>query len=87
MFGCPCYRVDKKFFTFLMIEGIVFTKLNKHQKSELKKIYATRTFRTEKSTITKWIKVSLKNLNGFIPIYKFLRQSYKNTRKENSNFG
>ena len=77
MFGCPCYQVNGKLFTFLVTNGIVMTQLSQADREALAYLPQTSFFRAGKKIAPKWLQVSIKNVRDLDGIMPFVRKSYE----------
>lgn len=76
MMGSLCYFRGKKFFTFLVTNAIVITKLAKEDRSKLSKQVDSKPFEMAGRTASSWIQLTLKrpaDLRVFLP---YIRKSY-----------
>ena len=78
MFGCPCYKVNEKLFTFLVTKGVVITKLNENERETISSQYQTTPFQAGKKTVQKWIKLAVENESDLEKILPLVRKSYNN---------
>ena len=81
MFGCPCYLANGKIFVGLVIKGLVITKLNELERTELKNKIETQLFNVGGRVLKNWVRVNLDppNLKLVMP---FIEKSYEHTMKE-----
>ncbi len=76
MMGCLCYFRGKRFFAFLVTNGIVITKLSEEDRAELSKRPDTEPFKMAGKTAKSWIRIALKDPNDLRPILPYVRKSY-----------
>jgi len=77
MMGCLCYFRGKKFFAFLVTNGIVITKLAKEDQSKLSERVHSKPFEMAGRTASTWIQVTLKDPGRLEPILPYVRKSYE----------
>ena len=77
MMGCLCYFRGKKFFAFLVTDGIVITKLAKEDRSVLSERTGSKPFEMSGRTASSWIQLSLKKSGDLRPLLPFIRRSYE----------
>ena len=82
MFGCPCYKVDEKLFTFLVTKGVVITKLGENDRQVVSRQYQTTPFQAGKKTVRNWIKIQIENKSDLEKIMPFVEKSYNNAVQE-----
>jgi hypothetical protein len=80
MFGCPCYLANGKMFAGLVTKGLVITKLNDQEKSELEKIKKTTPFKAGDRVIKSWVQINLEP-NELKEIMPFVKKSYTRALK------
>ncbi len=76
MMGCLCYFRGKKFFAFLITNGIVITKLGKEDRSGLAARPGSKPFEMAGRTASSWIQLPLKNARDLAPLLPYIRRSY-----------
>ncbi len=74
--GCLCYFRGKRFFAFLVTNGIVITKLSEEDRTELSKRPNTEPFKMAGKTAKSWIRIALTHPNDLRPILPHVRKSY-----------
>ena len=77
MMGCLCYFRGKKFFAFLVTNGIVITKLAKEDRSKLSKRIDSRPFELAGRTASTWIQLTLEKPVDLKPLLPYIRKSYE----------
>ena len=80
MFGCPCYLANGKMFAGLVTKGLVITKLNNLEKSELEKIKITKPFKAGDKVIKSWVQITVEP-NELKEIMPFVKKSYNRALK------
>jgi hypothetical protein len=75
MMGCLCYFRGKKFFAWLVTDGIVLPKLAEDDRRKLQDQFNTQPFEMGSKT-TKLRKVILKKPEDLQPIKTYIRKSY-----------
>ncbi len=76
MMGCLCYFRGKRFFAFLVTNGIVITKLSEEDRAELSKRPNTEPFKMAGKTAKSWVRIDLKHPSDLRPILPYVRKSY-----------
>ena len=76
MMGCLCYFRGKKFFAFLVTNGIVITKLDKDSRSDLLGRPGSKPFEMAGRTASKWIQVRAGHPGEVRPLLPYVRKSY-----------
>jgi hypothetical protein len=69
MFGCPCYKVKGKLFAFLVMGGLVLTKLSEKEREDLAKKYTTTFFQAGNKTVKDWIKLQFSTKSSLIILF------------------
>jgi hypothetical protein len=82
MFGCPCVKVNGKLFAFLVTDGIVLTKLNDVEKSEIIESFKAGPFKTHNRTMRKWVQIPYRKNLDLESILPYIRLSYENAKSE-----
>lgn len=77
MMGCLCYFRGKKFFAFLITDGIVLTKLAKDDRSKLSGRPGAKPFEMSGRTASTWIQLPLKTSKDLRPILPYVRKSFE----------
>ncbi len=77
MMGCLCYFRGKKFFAFLVTNGIVITKLPEEDRSKLATRGGSKPFDMAGRTASSWFQLSLKNSGDVRSILPYVEKSYK----------
>ena len=80
MFGCPCYLANGKMFAGLVTKGVVITKLNDQEKTELNKIKKTAPFKAGTKIIKSWVQINLEP-NELKQIIPYIKKSYNQALK------
>jgi TfoX/Sxy family transcriptional regulator of competence genes len=80
MFGCPYYLTNGKMFAGLVTKGLVITKLNNLEKSELEKIKKTKAFKAGDKVIKSWVQINVEP-NQLEKILPFVKKSYARAMK------
>ena len=76
MMGCLCYFRGKKFFAFLVTDGLVLTKLDKDGRSQLAAAVASKPFEMSGRTASSWLQVSVKKAGDLRALMPYVRKSY-----------
>ena len=76
MMGCLCYFRGKKFFAFLITNGIVITKLTKEDRAALSKTAKSKPFEMAGKTASSWAQIALKGPAELRPLMPYIRKSY-----------
>ena len=82
MFGCPCYQVNNKLFSFLVTGGVVLTKLSESDRESLNSIYKTTPFQAGKKTVNNWPQITINNKSELAKIITFVEKSYNAAMNE-----
>jgi|SRR3990170_8656225 len=77
MMGCLCYFRGRKFFTFLVTNGIVITKLANEDRSKLSERLDSKPFEMAGRTAATWIQLPLQKPGDLRPILPYIRKSYE----------
>ncbi len=77
MMGCLCYFRGKKFFAFLVTNGIVITKLGKEDRSKLSERPDSKPFEMSGRTAASWIQLSLKKPKDLRILLPYIKKSYE----------
>jgi hypothetical protein len=77
MMGCLCYFRGKRFFAFLITNGLVITKLGKDDRSKLAARPGSKPFEMSGRTASTWIQLPLKKPGDLLPILPYIRRSYE----------
>lgn len=77
MMGCLCYFRGKKFFAFLVTNGIVITKLAKEDRSKLSERPGSKPFEMAGRTASSWVQLPLKKPGDLGPLLPYIRRSYE----------
>ena len=77
MMGCLCYFRGRKFFAFLVTNGIVVTKLTKDDRSKLSEQMDSKPFEMAGKTSSKWIQVTVRKPGDLQPVLPYVRKSYE----------
>ncbi|MGQ0796824.1 MAG: hypothetical protein ACT4OI_03000 [Methanobacteriota archaeon] len=77
MMGCLCYFRGKKFFAFLVTDGVVLTKLNEGERSRLSKQSESKPFEMAGRTAASWIQVRMTKPGDLPPVLPYIRTSYE----------
>ncbi len=75
MMGCLCYFRGKKFFAWLVTNGIVLTKLSEDDRTKVRVQVETEPFEMGGKP-TKQVKVILRKPEDLQPIRTYIRKSY-----------
>lgn len=78
MFGCPSYTVKGRLFSFLVTDGIVFTKLDEDQRVDALSVPGAQFFEHNQRVVKKWVWIPLNNIEALDTIQAFLDRSYEN---------
>jgi len=81
MMGCLTYFCGKKFFAFLVTNGIVLTKLSEDHRLTLSKNMGGEPFEMASKTVKTWIKVPLKKPKDVKLVLPFVKKSYDGALK------
>jgi len=81
MFGCPCYQVNGKLFSFLITKGIVITKLTDAEIDELSNKFKIGPFVAGKMTTKKWARIEIEDLNELKKLFPYVKKSFKNAKE------
>lgn len=76
MMGCLCYFRGKKFFAFLVTNGIVLTKLADGDRSMLAKQVDSKPFDMAGRTASNWIQVTVRKPPDLQPVLPYVKKSY-----------
>ena len=82
MFGCPCYQANKKLFAFLVIGGVVITKLSEPDRQSLSNDFQTVPFQAGKKTVKNWPRVSIQDKAELNTIISYVEKSYDTALNE-----
>ncbi len=77
MMGCLCYFRGRKFFAFLITNGIVITKLANEDRTRLSEREGSKPFEMSGRTASSWIQLPLKKPRDLIPVLPYVRKSYE----------
>jgi len=77
MMGCLCYFRGKKFFAFLVTNGIVITKLAKENRAALSQTSDSRPFEMAGKTASNWVQLPLRGPDELRPLMSYVRKSYE----------
>jgi len=77
MMGCLCYFRGKKFFAFLVTNGIVITKLAKENRAALSERVGSRPFEMAGKTASSSVQLPLKGPEDLDPLMPYVRKSYE----------
>jgi hypothetical protein len=80
MFGCPCYKVKKALFGFLVTEGLVITKLPEADRDAALKIPGADFFKPGNRVMQKWVQIPLKGPEALPDVLAWLWKSYEHAR-------
>ena len=76
MMGCLCYFRGKKFFAFLVTDGVVLTKLTEHERGELAGAVASKPFTMAGKTVSTWAQIKVTRPSDLRPLLPYLRRSF-----------
>lgn len=76
MMGCLCYFRGKRFFAFLITDGIVITKLATEDRAALSKTAKSKPFEMAGKTASSWAQLALKGPAELRPLMPYIRKSY-----------
>ena len=76
MYGCPCYKNQKKLFAFLVTEGVVLTNASKLDKKTLFEEFDATPFQAGKRIMKNWPQIRLDQTTDLERIIRFIRNSY-----------
>ena len=77
MMGCLCYFRGKRFFAFLVTNGIVITKLAKEDRLALTQITGSGPFEMAGKKSSTWVLTPLKGPEALQPLMPYVRKSYE----------
>lgn len=77
MMGCLCYFRGKKFFAFLITNGIVITKLMTEDRATLSQTVKSKPFEMAGKTASSWVELALKRPADLRPLMPYIRKSYE----------
>ena len=77
MMGCLCYFRGKKFFAFLVTDGVVLTKLSEVDRAKLSSQVESKPFEMAGRTASVWIQVQAKRPEDLRPVLPYVRKSYQ----------
>ena len=77
MMGCLSYFRAKKFFAFLVTNGIVITKLSDDDRKKLAKQVKSEAFEMAGKTVKTWIRIQLRKPADLQMILPFVKKSYE----------
>ncbi len=77
MMGCLCYFYAKKFFAFLVTNGIVITKLSENDRKKLVKQVKSEAFEMAGKTVKTWLRIALRKPEDLPTILPFMKKSYE----------
>jgi hypothetical protein len=77
MMGCLCYFRGKKFFAFLVTDGLVVTKLSEADRKALAGRVDSKPFSMAARTSSSWIQVTVRGPADLKPVLPYLRKSYE----------
>lgn len=80
MMGCLVYFRGRKFFAFLVTNGLVVTKLTEADRAKLAGSATTKPFRMAGRTSSNWIQVDVRNPSDVTPVLTYVRRSYDAAR-------
>ena len=76
MFGCPCYQVNGKLFSFLVTGGVIITRLTEEERTALSHQFQTSPFQAGNKSVRNWTRVTLKSKRELNQIIPFIKKSY-----------
>jgi hypothetical protein len=82
MYGCPCYKFQKRLFAFLVTDGIVITKSSEVDKTVLSTRFSSMPFQAGKRTMKGWPQIRLKTASDLDAIIPFVKSSYDLAKSE-----
>ena len=77
MFGCPCYRANKKLFAFLVDDGVVITLLSDGDRKRISSSQPTGFFRAGKKVVRTWVRADVNVVSDLKGVMPFVRKSYQ----------
>ena len=77
MMGCLCYFRGKKFFAFLVTDGVVLTKLSEVDRARLSSQVESKPFEMAGRTASVWIQVQAKRPEHLQRVLPYVRKSYR----------
>ena len=77
MFGCPAYLADGRLFAFLVTRGVVITQIRKNDKQTISEIFETAPFKVGEREITRWLVVTLSELEKLPRLMRYIKKSYQ----------
>ncbi len=77
MMGCLCYFRGKKFFAFLITNGLVNTKLGRADRSKLSERGDAKPFEMSGRTASTWIQLALTKPTDLRALLPYIRKSYE----------
>ena len=80
MYGCPCYKHKEKLFAFLVIDGVVLTKVSEQDKIKLAKEFKIKPFQAATRTMKGWPQIPLDEKSDLEKIIPFIKNSYKQSQ-------
>jgi predicted DNA-binding protein (MmcQ/YjbR family) len=81
MFGCPCYKVDGKLFSFVVTRGIVITKLSEDELEAFATKHDIGPFVAGKMTTKKWARIEIEKTSELKKIIPYVKKSFENAKK------
>ena len=77
MMGCLCYFRGKRFFAFLVTDGLVLTKLSPGDREQVAASVASKPFEMSGRTASSWLQVSVKTPGELLALIPYVRKSYE----------
>lgn len=77
MMGCLCYFYEKKFFAFLVTNGIVITKLSEDDRKKLAAQVKSEAFEMAGKKVKTWIRIHLRKPKDLHMVVPFVKKSYE----------
>lgn len=77
MMGCLVYFRDRKFFAFLVTNGLVITKLTQEEREELSRKVTAKPFEMAGRTSSNWAQVPARTPGDLQPVLFYVRKSYE----------
>jgi len=82
MFGYPSYRADGTLFAVLVTDGVALTRLPDDRRDGLDGQFETGPFDAGGRTVTKWVQVTIDDVDELEPLRPFVAASYESALAE-----
>ena len=76
MFGCPSYQAEGELFAFLVDRGLVLTRLDEADRTNLARRLHGGPFASGERTVAHWIRIPLAERTALRPLWPAVRRSY-----------